>query len=475
MLACIAAFVAGAVFEIYYVAALPVVILFIYVYFYHTEKLFYFLGFATPLSIPVKDIGGGIGLSIPTEPIIFLVFVGMLFKLLKGEAFDRKILTNGLTLVILADLAWMLITVTTSTMPLVSFKYFLARSWFVLVFYLGLTQLFKKFGAIRIFIWCITISTTILVMYTLMVHAQYSFTRTYSYTAMRPFLPDHGMYGAAITFFIPTLLVFGLWGRSMGLTAFGRLLSWTMFVIIVLGVIFSFTRASWLSLAVSFGVMALLILRFRFRTLLVTAGVGIVLFFSFQNTVLNELSRNKQDSDDDIEAHLESFSNVSTDPSNLERLNRWSCAYRMFLDKPVFGFGPGTYTYQYAPYQISSEMSIISTNAGDQGNVHSEYLRPLSEEGAIGGILFLLMVLVATAKGFKIYYYSHNGASKFMALAALLGLLTYFAHAFLNNYSDFDKIAVPMWSMMAILTALESYHMDRSSEEVLGIEENSGE
>jgi putative inorganic carbon (hco3(-)) transporter len=39
-----------------------------------------------------------------------------------------------------------------------------------------------------------------------------------------------------------------------------------------------------------------------------------------------------------------------------------------------------------------------------------------------------------------------------------LGLVTYFAHAVLNNYIEFDKIAVPVWGFMAILVALQVWH-----------------
>lgn len=463
MLAIVAAFVSGAVFEFYYVALLPALMLLFYFYFFYTEQLFYFLGFSTPLSVLFKDIGGGFGLSVPAEPILFLLFIGMLIRLAGNGTFDQKLLTNSLSIVILLDLGWMLVTAATSTLPLVSLKYFMMRTMFVTVCYFGMAQLFRKYSAMKIFLWGITIATAILVVYTLSVHAKGGFTRTYAYTAMRPFLPDHGMYGAAITFFVPLLFVFAVWGKNLRLTVFGKGFALVLFGITVTGVILSFTRASWLSLGVAFGVMLLLFLRFRFRTLLIVASTTIVLFLAFQDTILHELSRNKQDSDDDISAHLASFSNVSTDPSNLERLNRWSCAYRMYLDKPVLGFGPGTYTYKYAPYQISSEKTLITTHAGDQGNVHSEFLRPFTEQGTIGGILFFAMVLIAVAKGFHIFYFSSNGYSKFMALGVLMALVTYFSHGFLNNYSDFDKIAVPMWSLMAMLTALETYHMDKET------------
>jgi hypothetical protein len=47
------------------------------------------------------------------------------------------------------------------------------------------------------------------------------------------------------------------------------------------------------------------------------------------------------------------------------------------------------------------------------------------------------------------------GIPKVLSLAAFLGLITYFTHALLNNYSEFDKIAVPLYSFMAIITAIE--------------------
>jgi hypothetical protein len=36
-------------------------------------------------------------------------------------------------------------------------------------------------------------------------------------------------------------------------------------------------------------------------------------------------------------------------------------------------------------------------------------------------------------------------------------LVTYYFHALLNNYSQYDKIAVPMWGFMAIIVALDLY------------------
>jgi hypothetical protein len=48
-------------------------------------------------------------------------------------------------------------------------------------------------------------------------------------------------------------------------------------------------------------------------------------------------------------------------------------ASRMVAERPWFGFGPGTYVFQYSPFQKSDELTLISTFAGDLGDAHSEY------------------------------------------------------------------------------------------------------
>ncbi len=452
--------VACFIFDFYYLSALPLIPIFLYILVHHTDKVILFLAFATPLSIPFKDIGAGIGLSLPTEPLIVLLFFGVVFKLISGKVFEVRILKNPVILIALGTMAWLFMTTVTSTHPLVSFKYSLSYTWYILVFLLLLTHFFKSEKAMMLFVWLFSIATVILTLYTLKNHAAESFTRLYAYTAMRPFIPDHGMYAAAISFALPPMLVIGVFGRKMKVSWFWTAVALSISLVIALGVVFSFTRASWLSLVVAFGVFALLIAKVKFKTV-ITVGVSLLaVFLLFQSLIFSELARNKQDSDDDIGSHLQSFSNVSTDPSNLERLNRWSCVYRMFMDKPITGFGPGTYTYEYGPYQLPHEMSIISTHAGDLGNVHSEYLRPFAESGLIGGLLWIALVLATMHQGFHAYYVSNNTRIKGLVLGALLGLVTYFIHGFLNNYSEFDKIAVPMWGFIAIIIASKTYHLE---------------
>ena len=154
---------------------------------------------------------------------------------------------------------------------------------------------------------------------------------------------------------------------------------------------------------------------------------------------------------------LQSATNVTSDASNLERINRWSCAIEMFKERPLFGFGPGTYAFEYARFQEPENLTIISTNFGDMGNAHSEYLGPLSETGLIGLLTFLGVVGLLFYKGITLYinYPLEQNSLRFLILMFVLSLVTYCVHGILNNYLDMDKAAVPVWSMAIIFVVLE--------------------
>jgi len=176
------------------------------------------------------------------------------------------------------------------------------------------------------------------------------------------------------------------------------------------------------------------------------------------------MEKNRQRSSTDLNAHLQSISNITTDASNLERINRWNSAMRMFEEKPFFGWGPGTYQFKYAPFQHSNEMTVISTNAGDRGNSHSEYIGPLAESGVLGAVTFIIIVIVVTYRGTKLYLRSTDKEIKLLTLGILIGLITYFVHGAMNNFLDTDKASVPFWGFIGILTALDVYHSKKTGE-----------
>ena len=130
----------------------------------------------------------------------------------------------------------------------------------------------------------------------------------------------------------------------------------------------------------------------------------------------------------------------------------------MFKERPVFGFGPGTYAFQYARFQEPENTTIISTTNGDMGNAHSEYLGPLSEMGFLGLIAMLLIVAAIFYKSITLYYKwpEEDKKMRTFILAMIMSLVTYFVHGVLNNYLDTDKASVPIWTFCAIFIVLEA-------------------
>jgi O-antigen ligase len=181
------------------------------------------------------------------------------------------------------------------------------------------------------------------------------------------------------------------------------------------------------------------------------------LFYVFQTEIFIALGRNNTDAEGGFSNNIESVSNISTDASNLERLNRWSCAIRMWEDKPILGWGPGTYMFKYARYQLSSERTIISTNFGTNGNAHSEYLGPLSEQGIIGLVIVICILFYSTALGYRLVYSVAETEIKILVIGLFLGLMTYFVHGFLNNFLDTDKLSLPFWSFLSALVCIDIY------------------
>jgi len=426
--------------EFYWLAALPVVLAILYMAVFAIDALLFIVVFATPLAINLDEGGFGISLSVPTEPLMFGIMVLFLLKILFEGGFDRKVLYHPVTLVILLNLLWLIVTSLTSTMIVVSLKYVMARLWFVISFYFLGTQLFRDYKNIKRFVWLYSIPLLIVIGYTIIRHASFGFTEKTAHWVMSPFYNDHTAYAAAIAMFLPIMIGFSFNKRSSFNYRMAALFTCLIFIA---AIVLSYTRAAWISLAVALVVYLVFLFRIRFTTVFISLVGLVVLFFVFRTQITMKLEKNRQRSSTDLNTHLQSISNITTDASNLERINRWNSALRMFREKPFFGWGPGTYQFKYAPFQHSNEMTIISTNAGDRGNSHSEYIGPLAESGVLGSITFILIVLAVIYRGTMLYIHSKDKEIRFITLGILLGLITYFIHGAMNNFLDTDKASVP--------------------------------
>jgi putative inorganic carbon (HCO3(-)) transporter len=441
--------------EFFYFSVLPIVLGIVLLAFLSLDKLIMLIVFLTPLSVSLSDLVDGLNfdLALPTEPLLIGVLLVFIMKVLYEGKFDRKVFTHPVSFAIYLNLAWIFITCITSTMPLVSFKFMFARIWFLVSFYFVASQMFKDMKNMTTYIWLYVISFSIVIIYSLVRHVGFGLTQQTAHHVVQPFYNDHTSYGAMLAFFLPVLVGLKFTERDFSLVK--QILHWISLVLFSVAIIFSYTRAAWVSLAGAAVIFIVIRLKIKFAYLFLLGILFLGFLYSQRTEILIHLEQNEQVSSDELTEHIKSISNVANDDSNRERLNRWSCAWRMFKEKPVFGWGPGTYMFNYAPFQLEKEKTRISTNAADLGNAHSEYIGPLSESGLLGALTFILIVILTIFTGLRIYARSHDKRTRFYALILLLGLITYYIHGILNNFLDTDKASVVFWGFTAMLVAMD--------------------
>lgn len=447
-------------FEVYYFNLVPLVLLVVLLAFTRLDILLYAVVLLTPLSVPLRQLSRGLDFDffIPTEPILFGVLLLFVFKFLLGHRMDKKVLYHPVSLGIYIYLFWILVTSVTSTMPVVSFKFLLAKLWFIIPFYFIVSQLFKDPGKVKVFVWCYVLALVVVVFYTISNHLSYGLNdKQASHFVMQPFYNDHTAYGALLAMFLPFVIAFALMKKN---NLAYRVFLWLLVGLIATALLLSYSRAAWISFVAVVVLYGVIRFRVRFEYLVAFTVIVLAMFYANREDIMLKLEKNRQDSSAKLSEHVQSISNISTDASNVERINRWKCAIKMFEEKPIFGWGPGTYQFQYAPFQEARDLTIISTNFGNRGNAHSEYIGPMAEQGIFGPVAFLIIVVISILTGLRVYFNARDREIRLIALAAMLGLVTYYIHGTLNNFLDTDKASVPFWGFLAILVALDIYHRD---------------
>lgn len=433
----------------------------ILVSFIDMKPLWKILFIIVPLSVNVELVREGTKIIIPSELLAGILAIAFVLHIVFRPIRSKELLAHPVTLLILAYLVVMAFTTLTSEMKMVSAKYLIVQSCYIIVFYLMAYELFKTNEQNKAkVIWYYSLAISIVILYSLYNHSFYDFTKDTSGVVSKPFYNDHTIFSACIAMIIPFFIYFftiRFRQQSLIKTGFSGLI-----IILLLVVIYTAaSRAAWLSLVVA-GVFAVAVYIFRFRFLhfAILIAFGTVLVLINRNPIYESLRNSKFDSSAKFASFGEqtrSIISISNDKSNAERINRWNCAIRMFKDRPVTGFGPGTYAHQYIPYQIKSEMTVISVDSpydipeGRGGTAHSEYFLALSENGIFGFLLFLALPFVVFYSGLRSYYRMKDKYRRGMILAAMTALMTYFSHGLFNNFLDTDKSAILFWGLIAMI------------------------
>ena len=438
-----------------YLMLLPFVLVVAFIVFTRIDKFFILTIFSIPLSIPLFEFKPELSYSITLPSELFIVTILFIFilKLFREKQFSYDVFLHPVSIAIYFNLLWLIITSATSTMPIVSFKFVLSRIWFLTSFYFLATMLFDSGIKFTKYIWAYVLALVIVIFYAISRHVSIGlFDSNASHYVMNPFYRDHTSYGAVLALTLPVLIGMLFTKGQTRIQKFGLLI---VIPIVTIGLILSYSRAAWLGVIISFGVLILVILRIRFWIVFLT-GTFIISMVILNWTEINyRMQSNTTDSSASLEEHVQSVTNISNDYSNVERLNRWNSAIGMFKEKPILGWGPATYMFQYAPFQSSQLKNPISTDAGDRGNAHSEYLGPLAESGVLGTVTFLIIIIASLVTGFRVFRKSESFSERALVISVILGLITYIVHGILNNFLDTAKVSSLFWGYIAFFVMLD--------------------
>ena len=329
-----------------------------------------------------------------------------------------------------------------SELPQTSVKFFALNALFVTAFYYGGLLLAARGNA---FPWTAFLTGLVPVgLWGLYQFSRYNFNPITISGIFKPFFYSHTMFGAVAAFMAAVAL------------SKARTQRWWLLAALVatVAVGFSTSRAALWSLVFMGGLFALSALPKALRV--AVPALAVAGFFGLGGWVkLDEaFTYNSYESHDPQASLVEqsmSVTNVQSDASNIERLNRWTSALAMFNERPFTGFGPGTYQFTYIPFQdkrLENRLTVTNPNSpppGSGGSAHSELLLQLSENGIWSPLIFLLMWV-------RWFYFGwFNRPNLAAVLPVFFGLSTYFFHMQFNNFLNQSVFAFLFWGAAAYL------------------------
>lgn len=219
------------------------------------------------------------------------------------------------------------------------------------------------------------------------------------------------------------------------------------------------SRGAWLGLAGGLGLgLILYVKRPGLRLALMAFGLSaLALFFVYgQQQKSNGIPENGWE-------QLLSIADTESNFSNRERLMRWKAAWRMGMDNPGFGVGPGNYIREFKYYlKTTEEVEQISYWEGWNGYGHSEYLTRFAERGFLGGLTFLALL------GWLIYRafarVRNEEVTRIWGAVSLAALGTWMVHGLFNDLSLDHRVLLLVFLLMVAFLEKRSSSEQGSTE-----------
>ena len=409
--------------------------------------LFYILLFTIPWSVEY-NFPSGLGTDLPDEPLmLFTSFAAIILFIVQFKSFNKTKI-NALSFLLLMHFFWMISTVITSTHFILSAKYFLAKSWYLLAFFVMPVFLWRDKQVLKRSAVILFLSMLLVTIVGLVRHANLGFTFANINKAVFPFFRNHVNYSALLVFMIPIQVVF--WHGS-GRKAIKQLLLLSLLITLT-ALYFSFARGAWLALMVGIFAWYLFKHGWLLKSFIITVLLVIIsVFWLKQNNRYLQFAHNYQHTifHEDFNQHLSATYQLK-DMSTAERFYRWIAGIRMIDDSWQTGFGPTTFYEHYKSYTVPAFKTWVSQNK-EHSTVHNYFLLLVVEQGAVSLLLFLLLIGTAFGYAQNIYKRTTDVFWKHCVTAIAIILVMQCIVNFLSDLIETDKVGSVFYMCLAAL------------------------
>ena len=398
-------------------------------------KVFYLFFFLLPFSMEFEF--GSFGTDLPSEPMMVSLLGLALLLLIKNVGRLRSSLfLHPIALMIITHVCWIGLTTITSTHPVISLKYFLAKIWYVVPFFFLPLILMKTELQFRRVFQVLSISMFVAIVFVLVKHAGFGFSFDKSNKVVRPIFRNHVNYAIMLLAFLPYF-----WYVIKTAAVSHRKWLYGLLLVLLLAIYFSFTRAAQASviLAVAYH----WVLRWRLTKICVAVGLVGALFLSAYLVTGERYLEHAPDYEKTI-THKK-FNDIvgattkMEDISTVERFFRWVAGGYMVAEKPVFGFGPATFYNNYNAYTVTSYTTYVSDNP-ERSGIHNNYLMVAVEQGLPGLLIMLAMAILPLLYAEQIYHRLEAPEHKRLLMAAATCFFVLCVVLLINDLIEADKV-----------------------------------
>lgn len=429
--------------------AIPAVALLAYLCIVDVKKIYWLLIFCIPLSVEVP-ISTSLATDLPTEPLMVLFLIlGLVLLLKEGAKWKASFLIHPLSLLILLHLGWTVATTIASDLFMVSFKFALAKTWYLVAFYFFAGYFIKTKEDFKKFLWVVLIPLTLATVVTIIRHSFFGFSFDKINSVTYPFFRNHVNYAATLVLVLPFVYLGRAW-YPKGSTL--RLLLGVLTLVFLVAIYLSYTRAAYLSVFIAIASFYIIKYKLVKHALLISAiAIGLVSYQLYEgNSYMHYAPEFEKAVTHTQFDNLVSATAKGEDISTMERVYRWVAGVFIVKSHPWMGVGPGNFYNFYQKYSLNAFATYVSDNP-DRSSIHCYFLLMGVEQGIPGMIIFITLVACVLLYSEKLYHRTKDSQLKVFIMALILSFIVICALLLINDMIESVKVGSFFFLIIALI------------------------